>query len=208
PSIKTKVSLGSKPRRLNWTLPSPPLTMFRFTVQPAFCGMYSCRSVALRIPNFSMSCGRYVSTGFGPVSSAVGIFEPVTTTRSTSAEGAGAPGSAGTAGAGSCAKALDVRMNGNPTLATRASRTNLNVFSAFLVISFSIGLVRFRQGYSISKALTSFFFTFFEVFLNGQTGLFVARSSGLAEEVNGWQAFFSVFLKFFLGHAHRDFGSG
>src|SRR5438094_10395060 len=89
-------------------------------------------------------------------------------------------------------------MNGNPTPAMSASRTNLNVFSAFLVISFSIGLVRFRQGYSISKALTSFFFIFFEVFLNGQTGLFVARSSGLAEEANGWQAFFSVFFEFFF----------
>jgi len=87
-----------------------------------------------------------------------------------------------------------------------ASRTNLNVFSAFLVISFSIGLVRFRQGYSISKALTSFFFTFFEVFLNGQTGLFVARSSGLAEEANGWQAFFSVFFEFFWPRA--DFNGG
>src|SRR5437773_4728762 len=162
------------------------------------------------MPSFSMSCGRYVSTGYGPVSSAVGMFEPVTATRSTAAAGAGAPGGggAGAAGAGNCARALDARMNGNPTPAMSASRTNLNVFSAFLVISFSIGLVRFRQGYSISKALTSFFFTFFEVFLNGQTGLFVARSSGLAEEVNGWQAFFSVFLKFFLGHAHRDFGSG
>ena len=89
-------------------------------------------------------------------------------------------------------------MNRNPTPAISASRTNLNVFSAFLVISFSIGLVRFRQAYSISKGLTSFFFTFFEVFLNGQTGLFVARISGLAEEANGWQAFFSVFFEFFL----------
>jgi hypothetical protein len=33
--------------------------------------------------------------------------------------------------------------------------------------------------------------------LNGQTGLFVARISGLAEEVNGWQAFFATFFKFF-----------
>ena len=32
-----------------------------------------------------MSDGRYVSTGFGPVYSAVGIFEPVTITRSISA---------------------------------------------------------------------------------------------------------------------------
>src|SRR4029079_9505132 len=32
-----------------------------------------------------MSCGRYVSTGYGPVSSAVGMLEPVTITRSASA---------------------------------------------------------------------------------------------------------------------------
>src|SRR5213595_813438 len=60
--------------------------MFWLIVPPASCGMNVVRSVALRIPSFSMSCGRYVSTGFGPVSSAVGIFEPVTTTRSSSAE--------------------------------------------------------------------------------------------------------------------------
>jgi hypothetical protein len=131
------------------------------------------------------------------------MFEPVTTTRSTSAVGAAAPGGGpggGAAGAGNCANALDARMNGNPTPAMRASRTNLNVFSAFLVISFSIGLVRFRQGYSISRVLTSFFFTFSKLFLNGKLGVFVARMSGLAEKAHGWQAFFSVFLIFF-GHA-------
>src|SRR5215813_2550010 len=87
-----------------------------------------------------MSCGRYVSTGFGPVSSAVGMFEPVTTTRSTSAaDGAAAPGSAGTAGAGNCPSAFDASVNENPTLAINARRTDLNVFSAFCVISFSFG---------------------------------------------------------------------
>src|SRR6516165_11078838 len=88
-----------------------------------------------------MSCGRYVSTGLGPVSSAVGMFEPVTTTRSTSAvDGAAAPGSAGTAGAGNCPNAFDASVNGNPTPAIKARRTNLNVFSAFCVIScFSFG---------------------------------------------------------------------
>jgi hypothetical protein len=35
--------------------------------------------------------------------------------------------------------------------------------------------------------------------LNGQTVLFVARRSGLAEEANGWQAFFSIFETFFTG---------
>jgi hypothetical protein len=63
------------------------------------------------------------------------MFEPVTTTRSTSAvDGAAVPDSAGTAGAGNCANALDARMNGNPTHASKAKPTNLNVFSAFCVI--------------------------------------------------------------------------
>src|SRR5262249_11983466 len=82
--MRIRVSFGKMPRRLNWMVPSPPLPMFRLTVPPAFCGMICCKSPEFRIPNFSMSCGRYVSTGFGPVSSAVGIFEPVTMTRSTS----------------------------------------------------------------------------------------------------------------------------
>src|SRR5262245_14187524 len=134
PSIRIKVSFGNRPRRLNWTVPSPPLPMFRFTVPPASCGMNSCRSVALRIPSFSMSCGRYVSTGLGPVSSAVGMFEPVTTTRSTSA----APGdAAGAAGAGNCANTFDANIRGNPTLAIKAAPRNPSLFSTFLVISFS-----------------------------------------------------------------------
>src|SRR5215475_1755103 len=68
------------------------------------------------------------------------MFEPVTTTRSTSAvDGAAAPGSAGTAGAGSCANALDARMNGNPTPTIQARRTSVNVFSALLIITWVSG---------------------------------------------------------------------
>jgi len=33
--------------------------------------------------------------------------------------------------------------------------------------------------------------------LNGQTGLFVARISRLAEEAQGWQAFFVSFFEIF-----------
>ena len=45
----------------------------------------------------------------------------------------------------------------------------------------------------MSVALTSFFFTFFQVFLNDEMRAFVARSSPLAEGAKGWQAFFSLF---------------
>jgi hypothetical protein len=49
----------------------------------------------------------------------------------------------------------------------------------------------------MSVALTSFFFTFFEVFLNGFRGLFVALNPRLTEGAKGWQALFSLFKKFF-----------
>jgi hypothetical protein len=71
------------------------------------------------------------------------MFDPVTITRSTSAEGAGAAGFSGTAGAGNWAEALDAKIRGNPTAATKTAPRNPSLFSTFLVISFSIGLVRF-----------------------------------------------------------------
>jgi hypothetical protein len=46
-------------------------------------------------------------------------------------------------------------------------------------------------------ALTSFFFTFFKVFLNGFQGPFVPSNPRLSEGAKGWQAFFSLFFKFF-----------
>src|SRR6266513_6335239 len=101
------------------------------------------------------------------------MFEPVTTTRSTSAGGAPAGGGAGAAGAGNCANAFDAKIKGNPTVATKMAPRNPSLFSTFLVISFSIGLVRFLQDYSSCTRLTSFFFTFFKDFLNRQPGLFV-----------------------------------
>jgi hypothetical protein len=47
-------------------------------------------------------------------------------------------------------------------------------------------------------ALTSFFFTFFKVFLNGFQGLLVASIPRLAERLGSWQAFFLTFFKVFL----------
>ena len=62
PSMRTKVSLGSKPRRLTWTVPSPIpigiLEVFWLRVAPISCGSLLRKSVAFRTPNFSMSPGR------------------------------------------------------------------------------------------------------------------------------------------------------
>jgi len=48
----------------------------------------------------------------------------------------------------------------------------------------------FRRDYPISEAMTSFFFTFFKVFLNGFLDLFVASNTPFNERASGWQAFF------------------
>jgi len=47
-----------EPRRLSCTVPSPPFPMFWLTVPPDSCGINVVRSVALRMPSFSISCGR------------------------------------------------------------------------------------------------------------------------------------------------------
>ena len=68
PSMRTRVSFGSKPRRLGMTVPSPKPRVFWVLVLPISWGKLVSRSVALRMPSFSISAGRYVSTGFGPTS--------------------------------------------------------------------------------------------------------------------------------------------
>src|SRR6266568_4775483 len=77
------------------------------------------------------------------------MFEPVTITRSTSAwppgAGAGAAPGGGGGGGGFCANALAAITNGTPTAAARATRTYPNVLNTFLIIGFSMGLVRFRS---------------------------------------------------------------
>src|ERR1700756_75896 len=108
------------------------------------------RSVGVRTPNRVMSSRRYVSTGFGPTSSAVGMFEPVTITRSAVASAAPALGAmfvpvvAGGGGGAVWARALVAMINGNTTATARATRIP-NVFCTFLVIGFSmvwLGLAR------------------------------------------------------------------
>jgi hypothetical protein len=51
-------------------------------------------------------------------------------------------------------------------------------------------LVRFWHEYLISVALTSFFFTYFKVFLNALPDILVASTPRLLERLRGWQAFF------------------
>src|SRR6266403_149273 len=97
--------------------------MFRLVVAPDCCGRKVVRSVALRMPSFSMSAGRYVSTGFGPVSCAVGMFEPVTITRSISVTPDAVV---------SWANAFGAKTVRPPTLAMRATRRHFPSNEAFI----------------------------------------------------------------------------
>src|SRR4030095_2078887 len=77
-----------------------------------------------------------MSTGLGPTSSAVGMFEPVTMARSTSPVGGGAtaPVGGGAGGGGFCANAFDTIMRGIPTQAARVMRRNPELESPVLVM--------------------------------------------------------------------------
>src|SRR5262245_19132292 len=97
--------------------------MFRFMVAPDCCGRRVVRTVALRMPNFSMSDGRYVSTGFGPTSCAVGMFEPVTITRSTSITPEAAV---------SCANVFASRPIKHPSPAMTAAPKKFDLWEAFI----------------------------------------------------------------------------
>ena len=55
--------------------------------------------------------------------------------------------------------------------------------------------------------LTSFFFTFFKVFLNALPDILVASTPRLLERVRGWQAFFLIFFEVFLSGRNRKFTS-
>src|SRR3954447_25203778 len=98
------------------------------------------------------------------------MYEPVTTTRSVEASAAAgalafAAGSTGAAlvTAGACANALAAMRKGTPTPTARAERRDPSLLSTCLIISFSIGLVRFGgEQYGTSKIVTRFFFTFFK----------------------------------------------
>src|SRR6266849_6968301 len=101
----------------------------------------------LRSPVLLIRSRLILKTGFGPTSSAVGMFEPVTMMRSVTASPPAWPAAGGTAavwstgaggGGGACAKALAAKRKGIPTLTARAEQRNPNLVSTVLVISFSM----------------------------------------------------------------------
>src|SRR5213594_4356847 len=133
-SIITSVAPGSKPRSESAAVPDGPdwLVPLFWTgiLDPPITGcLWSSCSVVVPAPDLLIRSRLRLNTGFGPTSSAVGIIDPVTITRSTSAAGAGAA-----AGGESAANAFDATTNGNPTLATIAMHANPNLFRMFLIM--------------------------------------------------------------------------
>src|SRR5437016_9630960 len=105
PSISTSVAPGSKPRSASAAVPDGPdwevPLLLTGILDPFITGsLWSSCSVVVPAPDLLIRSRLRLNTGFGPTSSAVGIFDPVTITRSTSAAaGAGAaPGGGGGGG--------------------------------------------------------------------------------------------------------------
>src|SRR5438445_13600113 len=102
-SISTNVAPGSKPRSTIAADPAGPdwLVPLLLTgiLDPPITGcLWSSCSVVVPAPDLLIRSRLRLNTGFGPTSSAVGMSDPVTITRSTSAAGAGgapAPGGGG-----------------------------------------------------------------------------------------------------------------
>src|SRR5437879_5830061 len=104
-SISTSVAPGSKPRSASAAVPVGPdwpvPLLLTGTLDPFITGsLWSSCSVVVPEPDLLIRSRLILNTGFGPTSSAVGISDPVTITRSTSAAGAGAVAAPGGGGGG------------------------------------------------------------------------------------------------------------
>src|SRR3989442_10106603 len=99
PSSSTSVAPGSKPRSATAAEPVGPdwpvPLLLTGTLDPLNIGcLWSSCSVVVPAPDLLIRSRLRLNTGFGPTSSAVGMSDPVTITRSTSAAGAGGGGAA------------------------------------------------------------------------------------------------------------------
>src|SRR5262249_30633372 len=96
PSMSTRVALGSKPRSETAAAPTAvlePFSLFETGITlEVTIGRLSRNCSVFCLPDFCMSSWVKVATGFGPTPSAVGMFEPVTMTRSAVAEAAAGAG--------------------------------------------------------------------------------------------------------------------
>src|SRR5450432_3319237 len=134
-----RVARASKPRRAIVAAPTAvlvPFSLFETGTPFAFAiGRLRKSSSVLRSPDFEIVSRLKLKTGFGPTSSAVGIFEPVTMIRSVvawvlpalvaGAFGAETPGEGPPAlPTASCATALETTTRDNAPPRARAARKN------------------------------------------------------------------------------------
>src|SRR6266403_891533 len=136
-----RVALASKPRSAIVAAPTvvlEPFSLFEIGIMFALAmGRLWRNCSVVRSPDLLMLSRLYVSTGFGPTSSAVGMFEPVTMTRAASAAaGVGAAPMSVDSGGRFWANAFDAIMKGIPTQAARVMRRNPNLQSPILIMGF------------------------------------------------------------------------
>src|SRR5450432_1803740 len=177
-----RVARASKPRRAIVAAPTAvlvPFSLFETGTPFAFAiGRLRKSSSVLRSPDFEIVSRLKLKTGFGPTSSAVGIFEPVTMIRSVvawvlpalvaGAFGAGAPGGGAPARlTASCATALEITASDNTPPTARAARKHPNLERFVLFISL-LGLMKGIM--NRPEAFKTFLNLFQEYFRRSQIG--------------------------------------
>src|ERR1700758_3501602 len=118
-SISTNVAPGSKPCSAIAAVPVGPdwavPLLLTGILDPFITGcLWSSCSVVVPEPDLLIRSRLILNTGFGPTSSAVGINDPVTITRSTSAAGAAPPAAGGGGGGAARGKKFYATKNGKP----------------------------------------------------------------------------------------------
>src|SRR5437868_6605648 len=171
PSTSTRVASGPRPRSEIADAPGvKPVPLLEIGRPPPLAtGRFLISSSAVRSPDLLIRSRLMFKTGFGPTSSAVGMFEPVTIMRSVSAVPpvAVAPAAGAAVGVGFCAKTPVTARSGIDAPTARAVRTRPNLLTTVLIISFSIGVwlglgVRIKEEIGGDKRFFSIFQNFFE----------------------------------------------
>src|SRR5205823_14211641 len=169
PSMRTSVALGSKPRSETAAAPTAvfePFSLFETGITLELTiGRLSRNCSVLGLPDFCMFSWVKVSTGFGPTSSAVGMLEPVTMTRSAVAVAAAGAGTtfpcalrAG-AGDGACAERLKT-MAKKIASRTETLRSNPHPTSRIFFIQVRLCLEEYEKRLTTFNSFFSLFFIF------------------------------------------------
>src|SRR5438874_10028563 len=187
--MRTRVALGSKPRSETAAAPTAvlePFSLFETGITfEVTIGRLSRNCSVLRSPDFCRSSWVKVSTGFGPTSSAVVMFEPVTMTRSAVAVAAAGGGkifpcaSRAGEGDGTCADRLTTMAK---KIASRIETLRSNPHPRSWIFFIQVRLCReeYENARQLSMLFCSIFFWAYFLFFRPLSIIATTQGYGIA----------------------------